>query len=88
MHRDQGLLNNYVRIGPVAEKEFDDKQRRCGIAECDPLPPDDWQRLCAGARVEAIYSAHGAELTRYLRRRAPAQDVGDLVHECCRRFAG
>lgn len=72
--------------GKAEAMEFDEEHGRRGIAEGDPLPPDDWQGLCAGARVEAIYSAHGAELARYLRRRAPAQDVGDLVQECFRRL--
>lgn len=56
------------------------------MAESDPLPPEDWQGFSAGERVAAIYVAHGPELVRYFRRRAPAQDVGDLVQECFRRF--
>lgn len=67
--------------------DLDEDHGRRGIAESDPLPPDEWQGFTAGARVEAIYTAHGAELTRYIRRRAPAQDVADLVQECFRRFA-
>ena len=67
--------------------DYDDELGRRGIAESDPMPPDKWQGFTAAARVEAIYAAHGPELMRYIRRRAPAQDVGDLVQECFRRFA-
>jgi len=67
--------------------DLDEDHSGRGIAEGDPLPPDEWRGFTAGVRVEAVYAAHGPELTRYLRRRAPAQDVGDLVQECFRRFA-
>ena len=67
--------------------DLDEEQSGRGVAEGDPLPPDEWRGFAAGARVEAIYAAHGPALARYLRRRAPAQDVGDLVQECFRRFA-
>lgn len=73
--------------GKAEAMDYDENQGRRGIAESDPLPPDEWNGFTAGARVEAIYTAHGPELTRFLRRRAPAQDVGDLVQECFRRFA-
>lgn len=65
---------------------FDERDGRRGLAETDPLPPEDWQGFSAGERVAAIYVAHGPELVRYFRRRAQAQDVGDLVQECFRRF--
>ena len=41
----------------------------------------------ATASMEAIYNAHQPALARYLRRRAPKQDLGDLVQECFRRLA-
>lgn len=73
--------------GKAEAMDYDDELGRRGIAESDPMPPDKWQGFTAAARVEAIYAAHGPELMRYIRRRAPAQDVGDLVQECFRRFA-
>lgn len=73
--------------GKAEAMDFEEEEGRRGIAESDPMPPDGWQGFTAGARVEAIYAAHGPELARYIRRRAPAQDVADLVQECFRRFA-
>lgn len=72
--------------GKAEAMDYDEDQGRRGIAEGDPLPPDEWDGFTAGTRVEAIYTAHGPELARYFRRRAPAQDVSDLVQECFRRF--
>ena len=73
--------------GKAEAMDLDDDHDRRDIAESDPLPPGEWRGFTAGARVEAIYTAHGPELARYIRRRAPEQDVGDLVQECFRRFA-
>ncbi len=68
--------------------DFDDEQSsRRGPGQGDPSPPDDWAGFTNGAGMEAIYAAHQPALTRYLRRRAPLQDVGDLVQECFRRLA-
>jgi RNA polymerase sigma factor (sigma-70 family) len=72
--------------GKAEAMEFEEEQGKRGIPESDPIPPDEWQGFTAGTRVEAIYAAHSPELTRYFRRRAPAQDVADLVQECFRRF--
>jgi RNA polymerase sigma-70 factor (ECF subfamily) len=57
-----------------------------GIAAGDPLPPEDWHGYSRTARVEAAYAAHAPELTRFFRKRADGQDVGDLVQELFRRF--
>ena len=65
--------------GKAEAMDLDDDHDRRDIAESDPLPPGEWRGFTAGARVEAIYTAHGPELARYIRRRAPEQDVGDLV---------
>ena len=73
--------------GKAEAMDFDEQQDRHAITAGEPLPPDEWQGFSAAARVEAIYTAHGAELARYFRRRAQPQDVGDLVQECFRRFA-
>ena len=52
------------------------------------MPPEDWAVYTRpAASVEAIYNAHQPALARYLRRRAPKQDLGDLVQECFRRLA-
>lgn len=37
--------------------------------------------------MDASYATHGPILARYFRRRVMAQDVGDFVQECFRRFA-
>jgi len=68
--------------------DFDDKNdERTGLAGDAPLPPDDWEPFSRAARIEAIYSEHRPQLTRFFRRRAPTQDVGDLVQEVFSRFA-
>lgn len=68
--------------------DFDDKtDDRMGLASGDPLPPEDWEPFSRAARIEAIYSEHRPQLTRFFKRRAPTQDVGDLVQEVFSRFA-
>lgn len=68
--------------------DYDEEDdRRQGLGSGDPVPPADWGGFSQGAGVEAIYNAHHPALARYLRRRAPRQDIGDLVQECFRRLA-
>ena len=68
--------------------DFDDKNdERTGLAGGDPLPPEDWEPFSRAARIETIYSEHQSQITRFFRRRAPNQDVGDLVQEVFSRFA-
>lgn len=68
--------------------DFDDNEDRGqGLGSGDPVPPADWTGFGHSSGMEALYAAHQGELTRYLRRRAPRQDVGDLVQECFRRLA-
>lgn len=68
--------------------DFEDKNDgRSGLAGGDPLPPEDWEHVGRAARIEAIYSEHRPQLTRFFRRRAATQDVGDLVQEVFSRFA-
>lgn len=68
--------------------EFDDEHNRApALASSDPMPPSDWTGFDQAASMEAIYNAHQPALARYLRRRAPKQDLGDLVQECFRRLA-
>lgn len=50
----------------------------------DPLPPDD-RCTAGGASAAALFGVQQPRLTGFLKRRAPAQDVGDLVQECFRR---
>lgn len=67
--------------------DYDESEREGrGLAAGDPLPPDDWHGYSRTARVEAAYAAHAPELTRFFRKRADSQDVGDLVQELFRRF--
>lgn len=56
-----------------------------GIAADDPLPPENRARN-ADVSADAIFSQHQPSLVRFIERRAPAQDVGDLVQECFRRL--
>lgn len=68
--------------------DFDDeKERGQSLGGGDPLPPSDWTGLGHASTVEALISAHQDDLARYLRRRAPHQDVGDLMQESLGRFA-
>jgi RNA polymerase sigma factor (sigma-70 family) len=68
--------------------DFDDeKERGQGLGSSEALPPADWTGFGGASGMEALYAEHRGELTRYLRRRAPRQDVGDLVQECFRRLA-
>ena len=56
----------------------------------DPLPPDDWAGYAVpepvGTRAAAVYRSDQPRLARFLRGRAPAQEIGDLVQECFRRL--
>lgn len=60
--------------------------RARGIATGDPLPPDNWAAHGARARAAAVYGEEHPRLARFLKARAPAQDIGDLIQECFRRF--
>lgn len=64
----------------------------------DPLPPEDWagfiapdtpQPIAPGpAEMHAatVYAVERPRLARFLKGRAPAQEIGDLVQECFRRL--
>ena len=69
--------------------DYDDSAARPvpGLAEGDPIPPEDWSGYQRAAKLDAIYAAHQPELRRYLASRAPGQDVGDLVNDCFRSLA-
>lgn len=68
--------------------DYDDSDgdRRTPLGAGDPLPPDDWIGFDAHSRANALYVAHRPELAGFLRNRAPAQEVGDLLQECFRRL--
>src|SRR3546814_14574143 len=70
------------------DMDFEDEQKRAqALSGSDPVPPSDWTGFGSTASMEAIYTAHQPALARFLRRRAPKQDLGDLVQECFRRLA-
>lgn len=55
--------------------------------EADPLPPEDWIALLPSrGEVETLYRAEAAGLGRFFRRRAPADDVADMVQETFRQW--
>jgi RNA polymerase sigma factor (sigma-70 family) len=56
-----------------------------GIDAGDPLPPDNRAPIAVGASAAALFGVQQPRLTGFLKRRAPTQDVGDLVQECFRR---
>lgn len=67
--------------------DFDDEHSsQRGLEPDVSVPPDEWTGFTRKAGMEAIYSAHQPALARYLRRRAPRQDISDLVQECFRRL--
>ena len=61
--------------------DYDDSAARPapGIADGDPLPPDDWSGFSRAARLDAIYAAHQPELRRYLAARAPKPATPTMV---------
>src|SRR3546814_4460198 len=69
--------------------DFDDEHAtRRGLEPEVSVPPEGWAvETRRVASVEASYNAHQPALARYLRGRAPKQDLGDLVQECFRRLA-
>jgi RNA polymerase sigma-70 factor (ECF subfamily) len=57
------------------------------VSADDPLPPDDYRS--SGAMMvdfETLYRLEGPRLSRFFARRAPADDVLDLVQETFRRL--
>lgn len=54
----------------------------------DPLPPEDWAERPAPVDIDQLYRAQSPRLTRFFARRAPHDDVRDLVQESFRRLIG
>jgi len=73
-----------------AEKamKFDDgdEDGRSIFGSVDPAPPEDWIGYEAHARATTLYREHRPALAGFLKNRAPAQEVGDLLQECFRRL--
>lgn len=68
--------------------DFDDKAAdRPALSPGEALPPTDWTGIGHTARVATLVEAHRDDLAKYLRRRAPHQDFGDLMQESIGRFA-
>src|SRR3546814_3635013 len=64
------------------DMDFEDEQKRApALSSGDPVPPSDWTGFSSTASMEAIYTAHQPALARFLRRRAPKQDLGDRSEE-------
>lgn len=62
-----------------------------GLAEGEPLPPDDRAPIYdvqPKIALEAVYRAQAPRLMRYFARRTDRQDAGDLVQESFARLAG
>lgn len=74
--------------GKAEAMDYDDDESVTprGLASGDPPPPDDWIGYQAAPRATALYAAHRPELAGFLKNRAPAQEVGDLLQECFRRL--
>lgn len=68
--------------------DFDDKvpDRRM-LSAGEPVPPTDWTGICHATTVATLVEAHREDLAKYIRRRAPQQDFGDLMQESIGRFA-
>lgn len=70
--------------------DYDDSATFPALAAGSPIPPDDWagHRLAEPVEAQAatLYRAEWPKLARFLRGRAPAQEIGDLVQECFRRL--
>lgn len=56
-----------------------------GVHIGDPLPPEDRSPSPRESGPAALFGVQQPRLAGFLKRRAPAQDVGDLVQECFRR---
>lgn len=68
--------------------DFDDKATdRPTLSAEEALPPTDWTGIGHSATVATLVEAHRDDLANYIRRRAPHQDIGDLMQESIGRFA-
>jgi RNA polymerase sigma factor (sigma-70 family) len=72
-----------VRLNPVPGHVHAE-----GLAEADPLPPEDVRPRTSGAFLEKLYRAHHDGLVRFLRRRAQGERAHDVVQRVFCRLAG
>lgn len=74
--------------GKAEAMDYDDNATAAvnRISGSDPLPPDDWAGPGGGVCAATIFGEQRPRLACFFRRRAPAQDVGDLLQECFRRL--
>lgn len=59
-----------------------------GVAEADPLPPEDLRPRANGAFLERLYRAHHDGLVRFIRRRVRDERAHDVVQRVFCRLAG
>lgn len=68
--------------------DFDDKgPDRPTLSAEEALPPADWTGIGHTSTVATLVEAHRDDLAKYIRRRAPHQDFGDLMQESIGRLA-
>jgi DNA-directed RNA polymerase specialized sigma24 family protein len=65
----------------------DDAPDTRALQSDDALPPSDWTGIGHASTMGALIEAHKGDLAKYLRRRAPRQDFGDVMQESIGRFA-
>ena len=69
-------------------KSVPDHPGLAGVAEADPLPPDDARKVPQGAFLERLYRAHHAGLVRFIRRRTLREPAHDIAQRIFCRLAG
>src|SRR3546814_13882329 len=68
--------------------EFDDKgPDRPTLSAKETWPRADWTGIGHTSTVATLVEAHRDDLAKYIRRRAPHQDFGDLMQESTGRLA-
>lgn len=58
-----------------------------GVAEGDPLPPEDRLTVTAGPTLETLYRTQAQRLMNFFARRTDRQDAADLMHDSFVRMA-
>jgi RNA polymerase sigma-70 factor (ECF subfamily) len=67
-----------------------DEEAACvgGVAEGDPLPPDNRASRPAASELEILYRTHRLKLLRFVRRRSRPDQAADIVQQLFARLAG
>lgn len=68
-------------------KSLPDYAGGAGLAEGDPLPPEDATPLAPPTFLETLYRAHRGKLLRLLGRRMPGERAQDIVQQAFCRLA-